>query len=399
MGAVLYLLNSVNYELVVVVMGLLVLLPFLIMHRYALHKGAQPLATIGLVAIAMASAWRNYPPRPALLNPLFFAVLVIMIDKARSRRAGHASWMPVALVIPMMFVWANVQAGFMIGLAVLAAWAAVAIVERRNRLVAVGAALGAALVGLINAYGWHLYTYTISSSFGAKPDRLYVQEWFSPDFHSPLNWPFLPAMILALYVGLRSMDVFIRVLLVATLCAALISMRFQPFFAVALILAVAPQLPATRLPKLPVLRAMAFGSALVIGFLALLFVVAATSVTSTSQAPARGLAFLRANYPDEHVLASITFSNWLVYQDYPVFVDGRTTQVYPDQLMQDYFKVDLVQGNWEDVLNKHDINIVMTERDSRLAAALSFKRWNQVFAGKVELIFVRPGFRVSTGPP
>ncbi len=394
-----YLLNSLNYELVVVVMGLLVLLPFLIMHRYVLHKGAQPLATIGLVAIAMACAWRNYPPRPALLNPLFFAVLLIIIDVARSPRAGRSIWMPAALAIPMMFVWANLQAGFMIGLAVLATWAAVAIVERRNRLLAVGTALGAAPAGLINAYGWHLYAYTISSSFGARPDRLYVQEWLSTDSHSPLNWPLLPAMIVALYVGLRGMDAFLKVLLVATLCAALISMRFQPFFAVILVLAIAPQIKLASLPKLRALRAVALGCALIIGFLAALFVIAATAVTSTSQEPTNGLAYLRTQYPNEHVLSSIDFSNWLVYQNYPVFVDGRTTQIYPDQVMLDYFMVDRVQGNWEAVLDKYHINVVMAERGSKLASALSFQGWNQVFIGKVEQIFVRPGFRVSTGLP
>ena len=85
MGVLLYGLYSVDYELVVVVFSALAIAPFALMHWHALKTGAAPLGTAGIVAVAIAAAWRNYPPRPALVNPLLFAILLILIDRHRSR--------------------------------------------------------------------------------------------------------------------------------------------------------------------------------------------------------------------------------------------------------------------------------------------------------------------------
>ncbi len=69
LGAVLYLLNSLHYEAVVVVFALLGFASLFPSCTGMCSKGAERLPTIAVVAIAMACAWRNYPPRPALVNP------------------------------------------------------------------------------------------------------------------------------------------------------------------------------------------------------------------------------------------------------------------------------------------------------------------------------------------
>ena len=74
-----------------------------------------------------------------------------------------------------MFLWANLQAGFLAGLAALGVWTVACFVEKRDRLLALIITLASAGVGLLNAYGWDLYSYTLRAITSNTPDRQYVQ--------------------------------------------------------------------------------------------------------------------------------------------------------------------------------------------------------------------------------
>lgn len=400
LGTAMYLMYRVHYELIVVVFALLALAPFIVMHRHVLvNRPAAWLPTLGIVAVAIAAAWRNYPPRPALVNPLCFAILLTLIDTHRFDDAKRRRLSPVFLAIPLMFVWANLQAGFMVGFAVLAIWTVVCFIERRDRQLALGITLVALCAGLANAYGWRLYTYTLWASIGGSADRNIVQEWLSPDFHTPLNWPHALAIVVALRFTGRPMDPFRQTMLVGTLMASLLSARFQPFFAVALIFAVVPALGSVARPSRLRLRMLSYAAAPVVVLPVAFFIAALPNGSPSAHQPHAALAFVRQTYPGEHVLATIDISSWLTYEREPVFIDGRTSQIYSNDLVKEYFDLVGAHGNWEATLDQHEINVVMVEPDSVLERALLSRGWREVFSEEFGTVFTRPGWGASRAAP
>lgn len=390
MGVAMYLMYRVHYEVIVVVFALLAIAPFALMHRHVLKAHNSPwLPTLGLVAVAIVSAWRTYPPRPALINPIFFALLLILIDQRRNTALGEGS-KRVWLAVPLMFVWANTQAGFMAGFGVLAVWAAICFFEKRDLLLALAVSVASISVGLVNAYGFRLYTYTLWASIGGSADRRFVQEWLSPDFHTPLNWPYAFALLVALRFTGRRMDPFRQIMLIGTIMASLLSRRFQPFFAVALILGVAPLLPQMRPLSRRHLRLLSYAVTPLFAIPAALFAITVPDGSPSSAQPHMALAFVRERYPDEHVFARIDVSSWMTYEGEPVFFDARTSQVYSNQLVEEYFDLEAARGDWEGTLDKYGINVMLVDADTPLAPALERRRWHNVLVDGDTILFVRP---------
>ena len=392
-GVVWYLLYSVDWELVVALTAVLSLAPFAIMHRYAVHNGSSPLATTGIIAVAIASAWRNYTARPTVISPLMFAVLLILIDLYRKNPPAVASLKAflndrrIIAILILMLAWVNIHAGFLIGIAVLAAWSAASLLDRRDLRVPLAVLLASVLLTLLNPYGIDLPQYTVRAVFGDSPDRAYIEEWLSPDFHNPLNWPMLSALALVAYLGLRQTDNFRRLLLIGTMVASFISMRHQPFFAISLVFALAPLLDQVTVPRYVPTVARLIAIPLI--FTAVVLYVGTISVEPTLRSPTGGLAYLNATCPSERVIASTNFSSWLVYERYPVFIDGRSNQVYPSSLLRDYFKFDRLEPGWDKVPEKYGVDVVMFPKDHRVVGALEDLGWTAVFEGDVEVIVAR----------
>ena len=383
-GAVMYVTQKVSYELLVVLAALAALLPFVIVHRLATKDRRDDWLLLALVAAAFAVAWRTFAIRPQLINPIIFIAIVWLID---DRRRTHSS--KIWLIAPLMLVWSNLQAGFLVGPAVVGAWTLICVIERRDVGVSL-AVLGASLiVPVVNPYGIDLYRYALTASVGPNVDRALVLEWRSPDFHDPLNAPALLGMVVLFYFGVRSAEPFRRVLAIGTVAASLISARFVPFFALSLVYVVAPQMPYLSFPRWGL---RAFTAAITAG---LLVSIAAVVGTATNDAPlgmqpTAGLAYLKQNAPNARLYADQSWASYLTWTGWPTFFDTRTHQVFPESLIADYHKVEMTRGDWLAVLDRWQIDYVMMAPDSDLAEALDAAGWKRVFEGPIEVIWRRP---------
>jgi hypothetical protein len=112
---------------------------------------------------------------------LFFAAVLLQV-LMRWRRGS----MRVLLLLPPIFVvWANLHAGFVIGLAIgVVALLAVQGVDRRARRLLGATIAASALATLINPAGPALWAY-VGSTFANPTITGAITEWQSPDFH---NW-------------------------------------------------------------------------------------------------------------------------------------------------------------------------------------------------------------------
>jgi hypothetical protein len=143
---------------------------------------AARLTAIGLVVLGAGPVLA--PMRPQLFSMLLFAVLCrILSGPSRSAKLG----------LPVLFgVWANLHGGWIVGLAVIVVWAAVALVARREsamRWAAVAAASAAAT--LATPYGTTLWRF-LWDTVGFTRD---ITEWQPLTALPMMNW--LPAAAVA----------------------------------------------------------------------------------------------------------------------------------------------------------------------------------------------------------
>jgi hypothetical protein len=155
----------------------------------------------------------------------------LLLAERHLQRGGRRAW----LLLPIGLVWANLHAGFVLGVGVLAL--AVALEAARGVLRRPGAAAwgrvrslaaavgGMAVVGCVNPSGISLYRYVASTSASERLKP--ITEWHAPDFHDPANLGLLVLLlsfaVLLLLGGrpsLRDLG-----LAVAGLAASLIAVR------------------------------------------------------------------------------------------------------------------------------------------------------------------------------
>jgi hypothetical protein len=92
------------------------------------------------------------------------------------------------------------------------------------------------------------------------------------------------------------------------------------------------------------------------------------------------------------MLNDYDWGGYLINELYPrkVFIDGRSDFYGPD-LMNDFLVLSSVAPGWEDVLLKHDIEVMLIADGSQLADRLDAEpeAWPRVFTGEYEAVFAR----------
>ncbi|HSP65670.1 MAG TPA: hypothetical protein VLO10_05720, partial [Candidatus Deferrimicrobium sp.] len=304
---------------------------------------------------------------------LFGAALVLYI---LSRwRQGSAR---VLLAMPVVFViWANIHAGFLIGLGIaVLALVVVRGVERRHRLLLGAAIATSALATLLNPAGPGLWGY-VAATFTDPTITGVVTEWQSPNFHDVLLRLFEADAILLViaWVLAPERDLFDVVLAAGAFAASLQAQRNVSLFA----LVAAPQLAvysaaawSAHRARLPRLRATVrlrppprwFGAAL------LAVVVAATAAVVAPQLSAGKAATYEAtnepkaaaDYAAVHLAGHrlYTIDTWGGYlaERFPhgrvVFVYDETA-VFGTAALRQYLEIHDLEPGWDAVLHGNSI--------------------------------------------
>jgi hypothetical protein len=308
---------------------------------------------------------------------------------------------------------------------------------------------------LLNPQPLELLLYPLEYIRPGNTNVEFIKEWQSPDFHNPLFAPLALAMlslaamgiaggrrylllaVVPLFVGLVALspdfhdlryaplavalallmangalgkrrDVFLPLLVLLMAALTLQSLRNQPLFAVVFMLVASQRASelwgwasAAGREARPKPRT-ALNLILVGVFTALIVMVVAGSPTlqlrSTAlldhgiEYPQAGAEFVRTNYPEARMFNDYDWGGYLINELYPrkVFIDGRS-DFYGDALMNDYRTVNRVAAGWDDVLEKHDIEVVLIKEGSLLSEQLGAEAdaWVRVFINENEVVFAR----------
>jgi hypothetical protein len=196
----------------------------------ARERGAGTLAVAAAILLGARAAEPVLGTRPQVAT-FALTAWTLLIAERHLARGGRVRW----LLPPLVALWANLHAGFLGGIAVLAVVVGIEAVKLRLHLRAAATATRvrqlavatgvAAAAACLNPAGVSLYRYAVSTSASVKAKP--IVEWMPPNLHDPGLWPFaaLAVSTAALVVLGRRIDLRDRLLAAAAVLAAFLAVR------------------------------------------------------------------------------------------------------------------------------------------------------------------------------
>jgi hypothetical protein len=387
---------------VVVVAAAAIALAFGIL-TWALRERLAALPSLALVAVAFMLAAPHATARPhALALPVMVAWVAGLV------RAADRGKAPAYLLLPLMVLWANLHAGFTLGLVLAAAFAldAVASAERPARLRLALAWLRFAILAVtaacITPYGPEpmLVTFKV---LGLGPALSIIGEWKPADFAQvgPLEIALLLGTGFAVRSGFRMPPV--RILILAGLLhLALSADRNAELLGLlaplALMAPLARQFPQLRSEPLPV-PSWAFGAM----FTALAIPATAAAAMlgayqpSPATTPAAAVAAIKAANADVPVLNDYDFGGYMIFAGMPTFIDGRT-ELYGGDFTAEYYRAVTLADldGFTHLLDAYRISATLLTASTPANALLDrLPGWQRLYADDVAVVHVRLPLRTT----
>ncbi len=216
--------------------ALLLALSFLPIDGLLRDREASPLERAMGAAIWAAAILPKADLRADLISAAFFAW------QLRRFAGGRASFL---FGFGAFAVWANLHAGFALGLALYPAWAFVQRLAKKDISEGFAAEAWGALLGvLMNPYG--LSMYSVFAAHAIDPVRALVSEWGPFSLRYPFQWPLGAALALGAWTAWRSRRVEpgLSAAALALTAATLLSTRFNVYWPAAAVPLMASAIPA-----------------------------------------------------------------------------------------------------------------------------------------------------------
>jgi hypothetical protein len=393
----------------VLVVGLLLAATLAILLRFLLRT-LEPAHAL----IATGLAWEFCLPH-LLVRPHMFGLPILVLWVAALVTARSADRAPSPALAPVMTLWANLHAGYVLGLglaALLGGEALLAAAGRQQRLrvlrgwgVFAALALGFALLTPYGVDGLLLPFRLMRMRFAMS----LVIEWRSPDFQ-----PFHP---LELWIGLALLGglafgwrlPLTRVLILLLLLH--MSLQHQRYMEelglVAPLLAaplLAPQLAARSAGRAPsridrfaiaLARPAGAGGVLLAGILLILAGAAALYVKGSPRpprniTPAAALAAVASHHIAGPVLNDYAFGGYLIFSGIAPMIDGRN-ELYGDAFIRRYAEaIEVVNGDLPKLLDDYHVSWTLFPPDRPAVILLDhLPGWRRLFSSDVAVVHLR----------
>jgi hypothetical protein len=110
------------------------------------------------------------------------------------------------------------------------------------------------------------------------------------------------------------------------------------------------------------------------------------------QYPVRAVDWLAANGQNGRLLNEYNWGGYIqwVLRDTPVFVDGRT-DLFGDQVIGDWMALVSAGENWQDLLVKYQIDLMLVEAGRPLVEKLDEAGWQLLYMDEQAVIYARNG--------
>lgn len=399
-------LGLVALKTVVVVSTFLLML--ISLPRTASQHAGDVLAFLGLVAMF----WRFVTIRPQIFSLLLFCAMLSLLVAADH---GARKWL--IAIPPMAAFWANLHGGYIVGLACLGVWIAVRLAEAKNgrqraSLLTLGLASVAAT--LVNPAGYGLWRFLWDTVGLSRQD---VNDW-QPilRFDLVVIAPFAVMALVAVAAALRArkrIDVAYAAISLALAIGTLRVNRLDAFFAISVILLLAPYLASgrqrvgLRAPR-NVLGTRTAGAAAVAVFVAGILITGTSVAASGARcmevvlAPeAEAVAFFKMNHLRGRTLTFFRWGQYAMWHLAPaiqVSMDGRRETVYSESLFDAHMSLYRNERGATSLLQRLTPDFIWLPKDLDVIVTLHKEGWRSIYEGHVSTVLAPNDDRAYVQP-
>ena len=363
---------SVVTPLVLIGAALLVATIALRVHRVSPSPIATALGTVWIMWLTIG----YFTPRPVLFSLMLFGLLLLAADTPKLR------WS----LAPLMWLWASVHGGFVVGLGYLVLDG----LRRRDRA-RIADVIGATAVTVLTAHGWGVWE-IILKFFGSGQALDLIVEWLSPDFIGIEHFPFALGIV-ALIAGairgrLLARDLwviapFLLFAFTANRAVPIAALALGPYFTGSVML-------PTRAPKAS--KATIFQGRL--NALLIVSVFLLPALVPLGGGLDRELFAVEAisHLGPERTFHDDGVGGYLIYAEWPdrsVYIDDRA-ELYGEGF------VDFVQARaghpvWREVIEEFQIRQALLKVEDPLAQILSVAGWEERYRDERFVVLAEQG--------
>jgi hypothetical protein len=405
---------------------------FALLFRFILRRSGNLAVAAFLTLLATAAAQVHMLARPHVLSWLFTLLWVETLCRFDDGKRSALLWLPL-----LMLLWANLHAGFILGLGLLGIftmgciWKFLTAPRDGDRqkiaqlLIVFSVCL---LTTLLTPYGYRLHIHVsqyLSNSFLMNN----IDEFKSPNFHVFVYEYFelyIPLAIAGAVLGRERLTLTGLLLLMFSLHAGLYAARNIPISAIIMSLVLGPLLTPALSPRSDgSSRLRWLGSILDAGRgisdsmtrlesqlhgHALVAVVMAASVALVLNGgrvrsrqilsahfdektfPQKAAQFIAQRGIRDHLFSSDTWGAYLIYRLYPgtqVYFDDRH-DFYGEAFVKEYGKAILGSRQWREPLDRYQVKWVLMPVDSALSSLLRESGdWRAEYDDGLAILFTR----------
>jgi hypothetical protein len=315
--------------------------------------------------------------RPLLQGVLAMLVLIWVVELPDSFVGRH----PLAVVPPLMWLWANFHGTFALGFAYLGLHLAgrwldgARPTEGRERLL-LKTTVVALVACLINPLGVGLLTFPVELL--SRGDTLaHIREWRSPDFHSVMGMLF-GLWIVVYVIGIARgrerctrRDLLVSAVFLLLGLWALRNLVVAPLVGLPIV-ARACAVPERRPDRRPALNWVVLALFAVLGLAGFAQAAGAEHYDFSSYPEKAMQAVEDHGLIGRHLLTTDAWAAYVIHTygaRQPVFLDDRY-DMYPTAISDDYFALADGKANWSEILDRHNIEVIVWDEHKPLASLL-----------------------------
>jgi hypothetical protein len=401
--------------------GLMTFIAFVFVWR--LLKGKELLkAFVILLAVATTSVY--WSARPQIISFALTGATIFILEQARGGKVKTLWFLPL-----LMILWVNSHGGFAIGFIFLALYLISDVLDLivemidnhgntqelwlgHRQYILTGLFVGLVSVAAIsiNPHGPSMVLYPFKT-ISIEALQNYIAEWQTPNFHGRETWPFLTMFFLT-WISmaftkekLHAVDILVPLgigymSLTAARNISLFGLAVLPVLYRHLNSVVENILlrrkPSEDLPE---------GLTRKLNWLLLVLFLVAAGLKITSELPdevnqeriAEQLPLEAFDQLEQGGYSGQLFNSynwggyviWRLYPSYYSFVDGRT-DLFGDEILDQYFKIWLAEPGWEEELQRWGINLALVEPHAPIVHALKGIGWVAQFEDSDSVLLNQP---------
>jgi hypothetical protein len=367
-----------------------------------------------LIFVALVGMWARVDViRPQVFSIALFAAILWILRSAEHARPARL-WL-----LPSIFIlWVNLHGGWLVGLAVVAAWSAVEASPFRRaaipRPVLGGVTVLALLATLVNPYGVGMWTFLARTVGLSRPN---VNDWRPLVESGPeviLPWLMTAAIAVAAFArGRRTIPVSHALIVIALAIGSIRVNRLDVFFTLSVVMLLGKHVAAGGLPDgrmlVPLWTRRVVAAAATV---ALIAVAAAWPFRSAFTClrldgpwmPEREAGrFIVQNQLSGRLLTWFDWGQYAIWHFTPrlrVSLDGRRETVYSDRFVAAHLQLYFDPAAQQELLHRLAPDYAWLPAGVPLVAALERQGWSRAYAGPISVVLARNNSVTGQpGPP